>query len=181
MPLTERRYDGRFALAWAVMLLATFALAIFGRPLQHWLESLALLRWFGAVLITLLAIVLLVWLARSALRLPKHRTALVTVAGGALLAWGATFDRPEETMHLLVFGLLGLLATRAFGLAAGLPVVAACAGADELLQLYLPSRVGDWPDFMTNTVSGAVGWLIAWAQRGSGPPPRTTGAASEEQ
>lgn len=166
-PHANARYDRRFALAWALTLLATLLLAVVGRPLQHWLESLALLRWFGVALVTVLAIVLLAWLGRSALRLPKHRVAVVAVAGAALLAWGATFDRPEETMHLLVFGLLGLLATRAFGLAAGIPVVIACAGADELLQLYLPSRVGDWPDFITNTISGVVGWLIAWAQLGS--------------
>lgn len=166
-PLTPTlRFERNYAIATGLLLLFIFALAVFGRSLQHWLESLVLLRWFGVVLIGALALAMLAWLIRSAAVLPRWRAGVVALAAATLLGWGATFERPEETMHLLLFGLLGILAARAFGLRAGLPVVALCAGADELLQLYLPDRVGDWPDVRKNTAAGAVGWLLAWAQEG---------------
>ncbi len=166
-PRALNRPHPGFTAAWAMTFAGTLLLAIFGRPLQHWVESLDLLAWFGIALVSLLGVALVAWLAHAARRLPARRAMVVALAAGALLAWGATFDRPEETMHILVFGLLGVLATRAFGLRAGLPVIAICAGADELLQLYLPDRVGDWPDVAKSTASGAVGWLIAWAHGGA--------------
>lgn len=162
--VTDRR--GLFAAAWAATVALTFALAIVGRGLQHWLESLDLLRWTGLAVVLVLALAVATWAIRIGPRLPRRRAATAVVAAGALLAWGLTFERPEETVHLLLFGAIGVTATLAFGLRAGLPVAVACAGADELLQWYLPDRVGDWPDVTTNTLAGAAGWLIGWTHAG---------------
>lgn len=156
-----------YLLAWAATFAATLLLAVFGRPLQHWVESLAPIRWVGLAIVICLGLAVVAWLIHAAARLPWWRAGVVVVAAGVLLAWATTFEYQEETVHVLVFGLLGLLAARAFGLAIALPVIAFCAGADELLQLYLPDRVGDWPDVAKNVASGAAGWLIAWAHAGA--------------
>ena len=158
-----------FAAAWAATLLIIFAMAIFGRPLQHFVESFGALREVGMAILTIIAAGLAAWLWLQARRVPPARLALAIALGAGLVAWGLTFDRPEETMHLLLFGGLGVLATLAFGLPAAVPVVALCAGADELLQLYLPDRVGDWPDVTKNTIAGVAGAIVGWAQASARP------------
>jgi len=76
--------------------------------------------------------------------------------------------RPEEKLHLLLFGALGFISIRVFGFWKGLGMCLAVAGLDELLQLYLPSRVGDFRDVGMNTISGVLGAVICWQWLGVG-------------
>jgi len=77
---------------------------------------------------------------------------------------------PEEKIHLIEYGALGVLLYNALKidldrfdpvlyLAGGL----FCLGAgllDEVIQLYLPNRVFDWKDVVINFISGVMGLLI---------------------
>lgn len=170
------RFHQGYAVAWAATLALIFAIAVFGRPLQHWVESFGALRETGFAILAVIGIGVAGWGIRHARHIPPARAGLAVVVAAALVAWGLTFDRPEETMHLLLFGLLGALATLAFGWGAAIPVVALSAGADELLQLYLPDRVGDWPDVRKNTLAGLAGCVLGWAH-GSARPPDSAGAS----
>jgi len=155
-----------FACAWGATLLLIFTIAIVGRTLQHWVESIASLQAAAYLILGTIGLTVGGWLARHARRVPPARAAVATAVAIGIVAWGLTFDRPEETMHLLLFGLLGALAVPAFGLPAAIPLALVCAGADELLQLYLPDRVGDWPDVGTNTLAALAGCVLGWAQLG---------------
>jgi hypothetical protein len=66
-------------------------------------------------------------------------------------------------VHLMLFGTFGFLSVRRLGMAAGLTLAVGMAGLDELLQLGLPYRVGDWRDVALNAaaVLGGAG-LARW-------------------
>ena len=78
--------------------------------------------------------------------------------------------RPEEKIHLLEYGVLGVLLYNALKIDMDrldpmLYIAGAtfCFGAgliDEVIQLYLPNRVFDWKDVVINFISGVMGLLI---------------------
>lgn len=69
----------------------------------------------------------------------------------------------EERIHFLQYGLLGLLVvktTRTRSLAQLLAMavfVVAVGCGDELIQWWLPNRVGDWRDVGINALAGILG------------------------
>lgn len=155
-----------YPIAWEITLAAILTLSYVGRPLQFWLRSRDLLHIFVPAMLAALFLWLFAWLVREATRLPVARLVIAGPAAAALLAWGLTFPVRIEATHLFTFGLFGFLSVRVLGLWRALPVVAVFACANELLQYYLPSRVGDWADVRLNVIAGAVGLLIAWATLG---------------
>lgn len=86
-------------------------------------------------------------------------SAVPLITAGAV-AW--SMDRPEERVHFIEYGLLGLMLVKALGgrLAPGLVVVTAVGAGDELIQLFLPDRVGDVKDVLVNAGGGALGLLV---------------------
>ena len=78
--------------------------------------------------------------------------------------------RPEEKIHLLEYGVLGVLLYNALKVDLDrfdpmLYIIGGvfCFGAgivDEVIQLYLPNRVFDWKDVVINFISGVMGLLI---------------------
>lgn len=64
-------------------------------------------------------------------------------------------------VHLILFGTFGFLSVRRFGPAAGWALAVAVAGLDELLQLGLPYRVGDWWDVALNVGAALGGAVLA--------------------
>jgi len=75
-------------------------------------------------------------------------------------------ERPAERIHFLEYGLLGFLLCRAFEgeqwlrtVYAGMMVIAVGA-VDEIIQWFLPMRVGDLRDVLFNALGGLMGlWL----------------------
>jgi len=153
--------------AWAANLGVILLLSVFGRALQHMVAPLGLVPDVGYMVVGGLGLAIAAWLTRVAPHVPPARAALAVAAALAMFAWGLSLHHPEETVHLVLFGCLGLTATAAFGLRVALPVVAVCAGADELLQAWLPYRVGDWSDVGLDAASAMVGWIIGWAHAGT--------------
>ncbi|HHL39528.1 MAG TPA: hypothetical protein ENJ37_03375 [Deltaproteobacteria bacterium] len=91
------------------------------------------------------------------------RAAAFAAAAAAVLgaAWFA-LDLPQERVHFIEYGLLGLLALKAAGRGLGAAVAAfifvTFVGAtDEFIQHLLPMRVGDLRDVFINAVAGGMG------------------------
>ena len=157
----------------------------FGRGLGHWAEA-----WGGALGHAFLAsgaAVGFCW-ARAAWRglpLAQRRPALawlaLLAAGLALLAWLQPLL--IESLHVVLYGVLGVLALRALrhrwqgaplvGLAFGL--AAAIGALDEGLQHLHPQRVGDVRDVATNALASGIMVLAAWRLQ-----PRPAGARPEK-
>jgi len=97
--------------------------------------------------------------------------ALVAVAGAGAAYAFLVPAYPEERIHLLEYGLLGYLS---FGLVRtgevspierfGVPLLFGIlvGGCDELLQFYLPDRVGDFRDIVFNSL-GTIWGVALWA------------------
>lgn len=150
------------------------------RVVAEWLRAENLLRVsvglaFGA------AILVVARVLRSARALPGfYRSVLGVAAFYALVL--SQVDRPEEKLHFLQYGLVGLLARRSLpaGLAAppsrGVVVavgVTLLAGwLDEGIQGLLPTRHYDPRDVVMNTLAGALA-LGAEAMLLPRQPPRT--------
>ncbi|MGH7823039.1 MAG: VanZ family protein, partial [Candidatus Binatia bacterium] len=94
--------------------------------------------------------------------------ATLAVASVLLGAWLA-LEQPNEVVHVVEYGFLGVLILRA-GRASGgiarhplfaLGVTAALGFVDELTQGVSPNRFFGWHDVAANAISGALGlgWL----------------------
>ena len=104
-------------------------------------------------------------------RLPprERRTSLAWLTASALalglLAWAQ--GNHVESTHVVIFGVLGVLAWRAAGhrlsgwprLAAALLFCAAVGAGDEIIQHLHPQRYGDLHDVATNTAASWIGCL----------------------
>lgn len=81
-----------------------------------------------------------------------------------------TASRPAEKIHILEYVLLSFLVYNALRLdlnrfsgklyITGMLFCLAAGLVDELIQLYIPSRVFDWRDVLVNAGSSAVGFGI---------------------
>lgn len=69
-------------------------------------------------------------------------------------------ERPEEKMHLLLFGAFGFLTLRLFGILRGVLICLTVAGIDELVQGIVPNRVADWHDVTLNSASALAGAVL---------------------
>ena len=72
-------------------------------------------------------------------------------------------DRPEERIHFVEYGLLGFLFVKAFSstyvrtFTFSALLVTLIGSVDELIQWFLPNRVGDLRDVLMNAVGGLLG------------------------
>lgn len=153
-------FSSAWVWAWIFNAGAIFVLCVWGRPLQQWVQEKLPLAGVGyAVTAVLAAAVLFIVIKQAKTRLQPGMIAAGLMAAALL---GLTFDmkRPEEKVHLLLFGALGFISIRAFGFWRGLCICLALAGADELVQLLLPDRFGDFRDVGLNSAAAAAGgWL----------------------
>ena len=155
--ISRRYYEISFA---CICLLLPF-LSIFGRQLQRWAYdelSKELLGWLligllvvgvGAVIYVLLRLDWrklwhVLWLAPIFLWLPWTMSA-----------------HPEERLHFLLFGALGWLAPQIMALPWALLALLSLAVGDEVLQYFLPSRVGELRDVGVNVLAASGGLLLA--------------------
>jgi VanZ like protein len=158
---------------WVVAVLI-LAYAPIGRPVQNFLrEQLTSFLGPGGMMLFVLAVFLggvFFFIYTSRLwRLPLTNiifTAIILLAG---VGYSFTLPLPEERIHLVQFGLLGLLACSSLkGRGDGgriwfwkpLLFVFLVGVADEVFQWFLPDRVFDLRDILFNTIGGIWGILL---------------------
>jgi hypothetical protein len=98
----------------------------------------------------------------------RLRLALVffVMLAGGLVAMG--LDIPEERVHFLEYGVLGLLVLKAMGCGSirlvlySVILVSIIGAVEELIQLILPNRVGDMRDVLMNVFGGSLGIGVGW-------------------
>ncbi len=154
--LKQKQKTGLF-LTWILCCLAIPLLSINGRPLQILVCSI-----LSPFLLSVLfpAVVIIIFLVLVCLQ--KTLNASIKLLQKKLLI-GAGFIvismllPPVERVHVLLFGLFGFLSQRLFGTKVALIICLTVSGLDELLQYFLPDRVGDLRDVLTNAVSSILG------------------------
>ena len=95
---------------------------------------------------------------------------LVFLATGISLT---VIEIPEERVHFIEYSLLGAFIFTAWSLdlkgnplyLASLGLTFLLGGIDELIQYFLPNRVGEFRDCVLNMVGGMIGIVMAWVLR----------------
>lgn len=162
-----------FSAALCVYTAAVIFSSPFGRAVYSFLiesfgrEMVVALIWctfFGAVAVLWREL----WLASRSGRL---RFVAIVLSG---VIYAASFDMPEERMHLVIFGAFGwLYVQRNYEFYGARSIVRAAAVAlvvgaiDESLQSVTPGRVGDVRDVIFNGVGAVWGGALAAALRGA--------------
>ena len=147
---------------WLVIVVFIVLLSIFGRDIQLLLITrIDSIYIAGSVFIVLFGLLFTLWRKRGKYQIQK-RTFLVTTALllGGIAAVQLRYLMPAEAVHFLVFSWLGWVSTTVFGPLNAVVAVVSVAFGDELLQYYLPSRVGDIHDVVINLLSGFIGVLL---------------------
>jgi hypothetical protein len=165
------------AFAWGALILVSVPLA---RALQdRVVDCVGRQAYLLAVMVGLALAVLwgAVSLRRRLGRLLWRRLPWLLLSGGACAAWAWQLRHaPEEALHFLEYGVLGLLLYRALRhgmddwavFPAAMLVGTAFGVLDELVQWFVPGRFWDLRDVLVN--AGAIGLgLLAFAG-GARPP-----------
>ena len=93
---------------------------------------------------------------------------------GMVTIW---MDNPAERFHFLLYAGLGILMLMVWGhspsswaVPLSMVLAALVGGLDELVQHFLPMRVGDWRDVAMNAAGGTLGvWAAALLGQKRGP------------
>ena len=163
-----QRNSRRLLLGFALLILASAPVA---RPLQGWLRGQlgreGMMIFLGGMF---LGAALVGGSLINIRKLPLRNqvsAGLVFLAG---LAGSLALKIPEERIHLLEFGLLGILAPASLGGKNGggnylraLLFIFLVGLLDEGFQWLLPDRVGDWRDVFFNSLGGIWGIALYWA------------------
>ena len=162
--MTHRSYRKlTLTTAWLLTLITIPILSLWGRPLQKWafaqfgVGQIAVLL---GISLSMLFLALIVYLAKTG-KEQRHWLLLLLVLAVIfpLIQW--KLPVVEERMHVLLFGLFGFFSVRLFPLHTGILMCIAISASDELLQFYLPDRVGDWHDVFLNLMSTGLGGALA--------------------
>ncbi len=118
--------------------------------------------WIAVTIFILLIIILLfLYKNRKAFSISYKAlllSCIILCAGAAAVYF--KYLVPVETLHFLVFSCYGWFSSAVFGPVYGSIAVIGMAIGDEILQHYLPSRVGDLHDVVINSLSGFVGLIL---------------------
>jgi hypothetical protein len=160
-----------FAAAWAVLIYATVPTVRFFREwfVARWDQSLI---GYGVIAVLVLATVGgLIGIRRGTHRPPMSTTPWL-VAIAAIFVWWTTrlWDHPEEAVHFLEYGVLGVLLYRALRQRVHNATVyfsAALLGTlvgtvDEIMQWITPGRYWDFRDVCFNGGSCALALVAVW-------------------
>ncbi len=154
---TNKHYIGTFKL----ICLALPTLSIFGRQWQRWAYEELSKELLGWLLISLLVVgvgMVIYVLSRMDWRKLWHVLWLAPIF--LWLPWTMS-AHPEERLHFLLFGALGWLAPQIMALPWALLALLSLAVGDEVLQYFLPSRVGELRDVGVNVLAASGGLLLA--------------------
>lgn len=169
MPSIVRRWLP--VIAWIAVIYTAIP---FVRELREWYVA----RWAPAS-IGLAVAAVLVAAATAAIARIRGRARVLRIGDtvwilgttAVLVAWTFSLRRsPEESVHLVEYGVLAVLLHRALRPSLqGAPVFVAGAligmmvgTVDEIIQWWSPSRVWDWRDLALNGGAGALTQIILW-------------------
>lgn len=155
-------------LVWLITVVCILLLSLFGRQLQSVLYTVVQPELLAGLIIGVLAlVVLLLFFKRERLHVSLVNIVMVSVLLiGAVVAVVAQYLNPIEACHFLVFSWFGWISAAAFGRGYGICTIISMAVGDELLQWYLPNRVGDVHDVVINLISGVAGLLLKGKWKG---------------
>lgn len=148
--------------SWSAILLSIPLLSVFGRPLQQWvIPNLGYNLIAGLIFFALAAALAGLF---QALYRSGDRSAFVHIAWvlPLFLVGPLLLGRVEERLHFLVFGLFGGASMFLYAPRAAFLLCLAVAAGDEVLQYYLPDRVGDWRDVAMNALASVAAALFVW-------------------
>lgn len=148
--MTNKRLIGIF---WILTGVTILLLSVFGRNLQYWVAETigyGLVAWILGLSMLVGICLLISTVFKDNERPPwVHLVWFIPL----FLIVPLLLERVEERMHFLTFGLFGALSMALFAPKHAFIICILGAGGDELLQLYLPDRVGDWRDVAFNAVA----------------------------
>lgn len=166
-------------LMWTVAILI-LGCAPIGRPVQKHLREI-LTSWLGTegMMIFMLVVFLgagiaFVYASRLWI-LPAQNICFTIVLLLAGIIYSFNLPLPEERIHLIQFGLLGLLACPSLKTGCGrgilrlwkpLLFVILIGAADEFIQWFLPDRFFDLRDILFNAIGGFWGVLLFLTVKG---------------
>jgi hypothetical protein len=148
-------------IAWSLSLICIPLLSINGRALQAYISSHYSSQQLAVFLGTVL---LLLTLKASLLQIKNH---------GLNRLWHLLWFIPlfivlpyympviEERLHFIVFGIYGYLSMLVLPRFIAYIACLLLGMGDELLQWYLPDRVGDWRDVQFNLLAAFAATLFA--------------------
>ncbi len=138
----------------------------FARPFLNYLYSS-----LGKELLSILANLLLLTLFLYGIFRFRQREliniVLFTVPAVLLILVAMMLERPEERIHFIQYGILGFIVYKGFeGVKTLKPVLAGgfiviVGAVDEIIQWFLPNRVGDLRDVLFNSIGGLLGTWFA--------------------
>ena len=155
------RNNSYYLASFYIVCFALPVLSIFGRQLQRWAYDELSKELLGWLLIGLLVVgvgVVIYVLLRLDWRKLWHVLWLAPIF--LWLPWTMS-AHPEERLHFLLFGALGWLAPQIMALPWALLTLLSLAIGDEVLQYFLPSRVGELRDVAVNVLAASGGLLLA--------------------
>ena len=147
-------------ISWIMVFLSIPTLSILGRKLQYWVADsigYGAAAWIISLLLLSCISVYLLWLLKNGKSLPwLHLTWFLPL----FLIIPLLLDRVEERLHFLTFGVFGALTMLLVKPRQALLICVLVSITDEILQFYLPDRVGDWHDVVMNTVASVAAALF---------------------
>lgn len=146
---------------WLLSVLLIILLSVTGRSVQLYIVEYLNPLWIAGAIFALLFFILV-----NILRRKRDRGSFWVVGGvlclliAAVAAVWSGYMLPVEAVHFLVFSWLGWISSAVFGPFHGAAAMLSIAVGDEILQHFLPSRVGDVHDIVVNAISGFAGWIL---------------------
>ena len=154
------QYRKPLFLAWIICLASIPFLSYFGRPLQLYVSSI-----FSSLQLTIFlncfSAALFIFALKQSTNDNSKSTLLEILILIVLFLSINFFLLPVERIHICLFGTFGFLSHKLFGTKVALCLLFAISGLDELFQHYLPDRVGDWRDVLTNVSSSLLGLRLS--------------------
>jgi len=170
-----RRRPGT-GILWTVNLAAIPAFSLFGRPVQRYLaETIGrpAIAWILGASVLLLLLAAGAALVRKAGPAGLLHLLWMTLLAAALMYYVRQY--PARWWHIPLFGGFGFLSVRLFSTRTGTEIVLAFAFLDEVLQHFLPDRVGDIDDMVINALCAGSGIIFALVLRDTPPPVKDPG------
>ena len=160
IPKTSENIKG--VVQWLVIVVLIALLSIFGRSIQlQLITKINAVYISGSVFVVLFVILYALWKKRAMYRIQKRTFLAATLfLLSAIAAVQLRYLMPVEAVHFLVFSWLGWVSTTVFGPLYAVVAVVSVSLGDEVLQHYLPSRVGDIQDVVINLLSGFIGIIL---------------------
>ena len=136
-------------------------MSVFGRAIQHFISD----RLDGGEFTLFMAGALIVASGASVAWIARRRSKRALWHGlwllFAVLVITQMLPNATEWFHFIMFGSFGLLACRLWRPAAGILICLSVSSGDEILQWYLPDRVGDLRDVAMNIAACLLGAAVA--------------------